>query len=802
MCSSSISTITHTTTYPNIYNLHLPPIPSHNHHLFTTPTNTTLVHHTPPPPPETEPTIDEYLYEEHSPVHHHFSPSQEQEPILTDSEDEVPEVARRKSQADLKIFIPRNGYTSSTKGTCFRSIDKGRRYKRRKETKGKKVVSSLDFQEDDAGAEKIKYAWTKRRGKALCSVKKLPKKQEETNFTRRSSLADSNKIGSLQKEEEAEQIHLDALLAPKDCRRRRVESFSPISFEATKDSLKRFGEELQTKTPKRLKEEKGDEAKDDESTKKSGKRRKQMARKGINTNVDENDSEESDKVDEQEETNSDDLTELYRIVMSRYGMDGPKDKLENGFWKCLRIMFEEPLSTDSIWSKIGQQKIISWRYYDTCREVQDNPLKPKVKLKVFKDRRNVLKELEQIKNIIPHIVTQVTDNTCNPKEFDGKGGAVALTSWIEMMESVFDNSGCTANQRVRYAASCFVNKALTWWNTQVQARGREVAIGMSWNDFNALLVEEFCPSNEMGKLILAYQESAILTAGILTDEVVHYGTLTKGNNKRKETEESSKKWSTWKDNKKSKTGLGFVVTVPPRNDNVSTYPQCAKCYTFYPENAPCKLCYNCQKPGHYARQCWAPIRQVVPVNAVRMGQNQRACYECGSLDHFRNDCPKWKQATGQARNLLTLEGNRNTQNNGNQARGRAFNGNAVEALQDPKVLTGTFSLNNQFATVLFDYGADFSFISTKFTPLLNVEPCIVNPGYVIEIADGENVEVDRIIRDCKPELGNSLFTIDLIPLGHGSFDVIVGMDWLSKNKAVIMCHEKVVEIPIKLGGIL
>ncbi|GKD66816.1 putative reverse transcriptase domain-containing protein [Tanacetum coccineum] len=84
-------------------------------------------------------------------------------------------------------------------------------------------------------------------------------------------------------------------------------------------------------------------------------------------------------------------------------------------------------------------------------------------------------------------------------------------------------------------------------------------------------------------------------------------------------------------------------------------------------------------------------------------------------------------------------------------------------------MTGIFSLNNQFATVLFDSGADFSFISTKFAPLLNVEPCIVNPGYVIEIAD------------------------DLIPLGHVSFDVIVGMDWLSKNKAVIVCHEKVDE---------
>ncbi|GJT28865.1 reverse transcriptase domain-containing protein [Tanacetum coccineum] len=366
-----------------------------------------------------------------------------------------------------------------------------------------------------------------------------------------------------------------------------------------------------------------------------------------------------------------------------------------------------------------------------------------------------------------------TFTTCNPKEFDGKGGAVALTRWIEKMESVFENSGCTANQRVRYAASCFINKALTWWNTQVQARGREAAIGMSWNDFKALLVEEFCLNNEMEKLEnefwnhtmvgannVAYTDrfhelaklvphlvtpessrikryihglvpqirgmlrvtqlttiqSAILTAGILTDEVVRCGTLTKGNDKRKEMEESNKQGSTWKDNKKSKTVIGGAMA---------------------------------------------------PKNTVKYGgMNQRACYECGSLDHLCYDFPKWKQATGLARNPLALKGNRNTQNNKNQARGKAFNGNAVETFKDPKVMT---------------------------------EPCIVNHGYAIEIADGKSVEVNRAIRDCKLELGNSLFSIDLIPLGHGSFDVIVGMDWLSKNKAVIVC-QKEVGIPIKEGA--
>ncbi|GJS77829.1 reverse transcriptase domain-containing protein [Tanacetum coccineum] len=128
--------------------------------------------------------------------------------------------------------------------------------------------------------------------------------------------------------------------------------------------------------------------------------------------------------------------------------------------------------------------------------------------------------------------------------------------------------------------------------------------------------------------------------------------------------------------------------------------------------------------------------------------------------------------------------------------------NTMEAIQDPNVVTCTFSLNDHFVTILFDYGADFSFISTEFAPLLNVRPSIVNPGYVIEVADGKKVEVDRIIGNCKLELGGSLFSINLIPLGHGSFDVIVGMDWLSQHKVVIVCHEKVVEIPVEDGRIL
>ncbi|GKA03213.1 putative reverse transcriptase domain-containing protein [Tanacetum coccineum] len=129
-------------------------------------------------------------------------------------------------------------------------------------------------------------------------------------------------------------------------------------------------------------------------------------------------------------------------------------------------------------------------------------------------------------------------------------------------------------------------------------------------------------------------------------------------------------------------------------------------------------------------------------------------------------------------------------NQGNHARGRAFMFGAEEALQDPNIMTGTFTLNNHFATTLFESGADYSFVSTTFIPLLGLEPSELGFKYEIEIASGQLVEIDKVIKGCKLEIEGHVFDIDLIPFGHGSFDVIIGMDWLSIYKAGIICHKK------------
>ncbi|GKD78379.1 putative reverse transcriptase domain-containing protein, partial [Tanacetum coccineum] len=104
-------------------------------------------------------------------------------------------------------------------------------------------------------------------------------------------------------------------------------------------------------------------------------------------------------------------------------------------------------------------------------------------------------------------------------------------------------------------------------------------------------------------------------------------------------------------------------------------------------------------------------------------------------------------------------------------------------------MTGTFTLNNHFATTIFDSGIDYSFVSTTFIPLLGLEPNDLGFTYEFEIASGQPVEIDMVIKGCKLEIEGHVFDIELIPFRHGSFDVIIVRIPLPDGKVLRVLRE-------------
>ncbi|GKC62965.1 putative reverse transcriptase domain-containing protein, partial [Tanacetum coccineum] len=169
--------------------------------------------------------------------------------------------------------------------------------------------------------------------------------------------------------------------------------------------------------------------------------------------------------------------------------------------------------------------------------------------------------------------------------------------------------------------------------------------------------------------------------------------------------------------------------------------------------------FSCNCLGHLAKDCRVVPRMVNPVNA----RNPQLLVE-----HVLNvvvPIISRQHVLGTWRSV--------------HARGRGGS-------PGPRNLTGTFTLNNHYATKLFDSGTDYSFVSTTFTPLLGIESSNLGFSYESEIASRQLVEIDKVIRGRELEIEGHTFNIDLIPFGSMSFDVIVGIDWLSKRKAEII----------------
>ncbi|GKA16506.1 putative reverse transcriptase domain-containing protein [Tanacetum coccineum] len=175
------------------------------------------------------------------------------------------------------------------------------------------------------------------------------------------------------------------------------------------------------------------------------------------------------------------------------------------------------------------------------------------------------------------------------------------------------------------------------------------------------------------------------------------------------------------------------------------------------------------------------------------GGSKPLCPKCNyhhdAQGHFKRDCPKLKN------------NNRGNQGENGNAPVKVYAVGRAGTNPDSNVVTSTFLLNNRYASVLFDTGADRSFVSTAFSSQIDITPSTLDHYYDVELADGRIIGLNTIIRGCTLNFLNHPFNIDLMPAELGSLNVIIGMDWLAKYQAVIVCAKKIVRCPIFLAHV-
>ncbi|GJZ43376.1 putative reverse transcriptase domain-containing protein [Tanacetum coccineum] len=238
-------------------------------------------------------------------------------------------------------------------------------------------------------------------------------------------------------------------------------------------------------------------------------------------------------------------------------------------------------------------------------------------------------------------------------------------------------------------------------------------------------------------------------ARTLKDEAIRNGLVKKNHEKRGNNIEPNRDRSERDENKRTSTRNAFATTTNPvRREYNGTIPKCVSCNLYHPYEIPCRACFNYGRLGHMAKDCKVAPRMVNPVNARNPTVVPGVCYECGGTDYYKSSCPRLNRAQGPGVNrpnqALAIYGGQGRGDNGNQARGRAFMLGAEEARHDSNIVTG-------------------------------IDPSDLGFSYEIEIASRQLVEIDKVIK---------------------------GMDWLSNHKAKIMCHEKVVRIPLLDGKVL
>ncbi|GJU52229.1 putative reverse transcriptase domain-containing protein [Tanacetum coccineum] len=338
---------------------------------------------------------------------------------------------------------------------------------------------------------------------------------------------------------------------------------------------------------------------------------------------------------------------------------------------------------------------------------------------------------------------------CKPLYFKGTEGVVELTQWFERMETVFHISNCSVENQIKFSTCTLLGSALMWWNSYVKIVGHDVAYAMTWTDLKKKTTNKYCPRGEIKKhetemWNLKVKESDKIEKYIGRLPNMIYGSV------------MASKQKTMQDRIEFATEL--------MDKKIYTFVERQRFGKKKPYRGSKPLCSKCNY--HHDGQCQKPT-----------------CYECGAQGHFKRDCPKLKN------------NNRGIQGRNGNASTKVYAIGRAGTNPDSNVVTSTLLLNNRYASVLFDIGADRSFMSTAFSSQIDITPSTLDHYSDVELANGRIVRLNGIIRGCTLNFLNHPFNIDLMPIELGSLDVIIGMDWLAKYQAVIVYAEKIVHTP-------
>nr|GEV79788.1 putative reverse transcriptase domain-containing protein [Tanacetum cinerariifolium] len=334
------------------------------------------------------------------------------------------------------------------------------------------------------------------------------------------------------------------------------------------------------------------------------------------------------------------------------------------------------------------------------------------------------------------------------------------------------DSGTGSKRTERYArectysdfVKCHLGNALTWWNSHIKTVTHDVSYAMIWKTLKNMMTKRYCPIGEVKKLEiemwnLKVKESDNIEryVGGLPD-MIHESVMAS----KPKTMQDAIEFATELMDKK-------ISTLAERQaDNKRKFKDTLR------NNQ------NQQQP--FKRHNLAQAYTVGPGLEIRLGIVKASLLLPTTT----------KEPKGQIEEFLG-----NQAGKGNDVV-RAYAVGTARTNSNSNVVEGTFLLNNRYALILFDTSADRSFVSTAFSSLIDIIPTTLNHGYDIELADSRIILVNTLIQGCTLNFLNHPFNIDLMPVEMGSFDVIIGMDWLTKYHAVIVCDEKLVRAEDKL----